>query len=85
MNWRGCERKRSWLNLRNYAGNFVEVLRRTRKTSVRMANVLAEPLIGHLLRTRQKSHVLYAINLAQWQHVTLRRVLASRIQRRVVR
>jgi hypothetical protein len=32
MNWKECERKRSWHNLRYYPGIFLDRLRKTAKT-----------------------------------------------------
>jgi hypothetical protein len=37
MNWKGYERKQSWPSLRYYPGIWLEVLRKTTKTSVRVA------------------------------------------------
>jgi hypothetical protein len=33
VNWKGCERKRSWPNLSSYPGLYLEILRKTTKTS----------------------------------------------------
>jgi hypothetical protein len=42
MNWKGYGRKQSQPNLRYYPGICLEGLRKTRKTSVRIANLQAK-------------------------------------------
>jgi len=42
MNWKGCERKWSWPNLRYYPGICLEGLRKTTKNSVRIAGLQAK-------------------------------------------
>jgi hypothetical protein len=38
MNWKGCGRKWLWPNLRYYPGIFLEALRKTIKSPVRIAS-----------------------------------------------
>jgi hypothetical protein len=47
MNWSGSGKTHSWPNLRYYSGIFMKVLRKTMKTSVRIATVQAK------IRTRE--------------------------------
>jgi hypothetical protein len=42
MNWKGYGRKRSWPNLRQYPGIFLEGLREITKNSVRIGGLQAE-------------------------------------------
>jgi hypothetical protein len=42
INEKECGRKQSWLNLRYYSGICLEGLRKTTKTSVRIAGLHAE-------------------------------------------
>jgi hypothetical protein len=42
INWKGCDRKLLWPNLRFYAGIILEGLRKTTKASIRIAGLRAD-------------------------------------------
>jgi hypothetical protein len=47
MNWKGCRRRRPWLNLKSYLDIWLEGLGKIAKILVRRAGVPAEIRIGH--------------------------------------
>jgi hypothetical protein len=53
MNWKGCGIRRSWPNLRYYRSIFLEGLRKTSKTSVRLAGLRLEIRIQDLPNTKE--------------------------------
>jgi hypothetical protein len=54
MNWKGCEKRRSWPKLRYYQGIYLEGLRKIKKTSVRIAGLRAEIGTRDLPNTKQE-------------------------------
>jgi hypothetical protein len=58
MSWKGFGNKWSWPNLRYYPAICLEGLRKTSKTSIRIAGLQAEVSIWDLLNTKQECYSL---------------------------
>jgi hypothetical protein len=63
MNWKGCERKRSWFNLKYYPAIYPEELRKILEISVMIMDDLAGIQTGHFLKTSQKCYHFCPLDL----------------------
>lgn len=64
VNCKGCGRKRSWLNVRDYAGICMkELVETTKKNSVGIVDVPFEILVGHLPNISPNEVITTAANL----------------------
>jgi hypothetical protein len=63
INWTGCGWMWSWLNLRHYPRIFLQELRKTMKTSIRIAGLWFKISSWNLLNMKQESRRSNSLNL----------------------